>query len=50
MIPVINEKQRMVGMLSIGNISHSLPQDLSGEVMRAVSALHGSTDKIGEKI
>ena len=42
-LPVINEKQRMVGMLSIGDISHSLPQDLSGEVMRAVSAHHGST-------
>ena len=39
-LPVINEDQRMVGMLSIGDISHSLPQELSGEVMRAVSAHH----------
>ena len=40
-LPVINSDQRMVGMLSIGDISHSLPQDLTGEVMRAVSAHHG---------
>ncbi len=39
-LPVINEDKRMVGMLSIGDISHSLPQELSGEVMKAVSAHH----------
>lgn len=39
-LPVINEDKRMVGMLSIGDISHSLPQDLSGEVLKAVSAHH----------
>lgn len=39
-LPVINEDKRMVGMLSIGDISHSFPQELSGEVMKAVSAHH----------
>ena len=40
-LPVIDKDKRMVGMLSIGDISHSLPQEMSGEVMRAVSAHHG---------
>ena len=40
-LPVIDIDKRMVGMLSIGDISHSLPQEMSGEVMRAVSAHHG---------
>ena len=39
-LPVMNEEKRMVDMLSLGDISHSLPQDLSGEVMKAVSAHH----------
>ncbi len=39
-LPVINKDKRMVGMLSIGDISHSLPQDLTGEVVKAVSAHH----------
>lgn len=40
-LPVIDKDKRMVGMLSIGDISHSMPQEMSGEVMRAVSAHHG---------
>lgn len=39
-LPVLNEDKRMVGMLGLGDISHKLPQGLSGEVMRAVSAHH----------
>ncbi len=39
-LPVIDENKRMVGMLSMGDISHGLPRDLSGEVLRAVSAHH----------
>ncbi|MCP4319254.1 MAG: CBS domain-containing protein [Hyphomicrobiales bacterium] len=39
-LPVISEEKRMVGMLSLGDIASSLPQDLAGEVMRAVSAHH----------
>jgi len=39
-LPVINKDKRLVGMLSIGDISHKLPQYLSGEFMQAVSAHH----------
>jgi CBS domain-containing protein len=40
-LPVIDKDKRMVGMLSIGDISHSLSQQMAGEVIRAVSAHHG---------
>lgn len=39
-LPVINNKKRMVGMLSIGDISHSLSHELTGEIVSAVSAHH----------
>ncbi len=39
-LPVIDENKRMVGMLSIGDISHRVKQNLSSEVMKAVSAHH----------
>ena len=39
-LPVIDDNKRMVGMLSLGDISHSVPRDLSGEVISAVSAHH----------
>lgn len=39
-LPVINDKKRMVGMLSLGDISHSSALELSGEVLQAVSAHH----------
>jgi len=39
-LPVINEKKRMVGMLSLGDISHAASREMSGEVMAAVSAHH----------
>mgnify|MGYP001813275085 CR=1 FL=1 len=39
-LPVIDENKRMVGMLSLGDISAGAPQSLSGEVMKAVSAHH----------
>ncbi len=39
-LPVINDKKRMVGMLSLGDISHSSGRELSGEVLQAVSAHH----------
>lgn len=40
-LPVINEKKRMVGMLSLGDVSHALPRQSIGEVLAAVSAHHG---------
>ncbi|MCC7250566.1 CBS domain-containing protein [Hyphomicrobium sp.] len=40
-LPVLNDSKRMVGMLSLGDISHAGPQTLTGEIMNAVSAHHG---------
>lgn len=39
-LPVIDDKKRMVGMLSFGDISHAASHELSGELMAAVSAHH----------
>jgi CBS domain-containing protein len=39
-LPVIDEKKRMVGMLSLGDISHAGSRQLSGEVLQAVSDHH----------
>ena len=41
-LPVINDKKRMVGILSLGDISHAVAQSLSGELVKAVSAHHES--------
>ena len=35
-LPVINEDKRMVGILSLGDISHAAPRQL-GEVLQSVS-------------
>jgi CBS domain-containing protein len=40
-LPVIDKNKRMVGMLSLGDISHAAPIKLTGEVAKAVSAHHG---------
>lgn len=39
-LPVIDENKRMVGMLSLGDISNKTSKALSGEVLKAVSAHH----------
>ena len=39
-LPVINENKRLVGMLSLGDISQKAGRDLAGDVMRSVSAHH----------
>lgn len=39
-LPVLNEAKRMVGMLSLGDVSHAGSRSLTGEVMAAVSAHH----------
>lgn len=39
-LPVINEKKRMVGMLTLGDVSHAASREMSGEVIAAVSAHH----------
>ena len=39
-LPVLDESMRMVGMVSLGDVSHALPRDITGEVAKAVSAHH----------
>jgi CBS domain-containing protein len=39
-LPVINQSKRMIGMLSLGDISHSAPVDLLSECVKSVSAHH----------
>lgn len=39
-LPVLNEALKLVGMVSLGDISHALSQDRTGEVTKAVSAHH----------
>jgi CBS domain-containing protein len=39
-LPVIDENKRMVGMLSLGDVSHAASHELSGELMAAVSEHH----------
>ena len=39
-LPVIDDNKRMVGMLSLGDVSHAVARTLSGEVLTAVSAHH----------
>jgi CBS domain-containing protein len=40
-LPVLNEQKRLVGMLSLGDIAHSAPRQISGQTLTAVSAHHG---------
>jgi CBS domain-containing protein len=44
-LPVLNKDKRMIGMLSLGDVSEAGPHDLMGEVMKRVSAHHGPTKK-----
>lgn len=39
-VPVTDENDRVVGMISLGDISSRAPSRLSGEVLHAVSAHH----------
>jgi CBS domain-containing protein len=39
-LPVIDKNKRMVGMLSLGDLSHAAPTKLTAEVTKAVSAHH----------
>jgi CBS domain-containing protein len=39
-LPVIDENKRMIGMLSLGDVSHAASQRTSAELMKAVSAHH----------
>ena len=39
-LPVTDSHKTMIGMLSLGDISHKVGKDQSGEVLRAVSGHH----------
>jgi CBS domain-containing protein len=39
-LAVINKSKRMVGILSLGDVSHSVPGDLLPEYVKSVSAHH----------
>jgi CBS domain-containing protein len=39
-LPVINKNKRMVGILTLGDISRSAPSDLLSEIVKRVSAHH----------
>jgi len=39
-MPVLNEEKRMVGMLSLGDIAHSVGLQLAGELTRAIAQHH----------
>ena len=39
-LPVINKSKRMVGIISLGDVSHSASGDLLTETVRSVSAHH----------
>ena len=39
-LPVLNDKKRMTGMLSLGDVAHAVPQAMVGELCQAVAAHH----------
>lgn len=39
-IPVVDEHEHLVGIISLGDISQAMPDKATGEVMKAVSAHH----------
>src|ERR1700731_755385 len=39
-LPVINKSKRMVGIISLGDVSHSAPGDLLSGCIKSVSAHH----------
>jgi CBS domain-containing protein len=39
-LPVIDENKRLVGMLSLSDVSHHASRELSGELVKAVAAPH----------
>jgi CBS domain-containing protein len=39
-LPVLDEAKKLVGMVSLGDISHALSRNITGEVTKAVTAHH----------
>jgi CBS domain-containing protein len=44
-LPVINDKKRMIGMLSLGDVYHAVSRPVSKEAMQGVSAHHGGKER-----
>ncbi len=40
-LPVINKNRRMIGILSLGDVSHLASRDLVSECVKSVSVHHG---------
>lgn len=39
-LPVLNDKKRMTGILSLGDVAHSAPRSLTGELAASVAKHH----------
>lgn len=39
-LPVLNEKKRLVGMLTMGDVAHAASRELAGELAQAVTQHH----------
>lgn len=39
-LPVLDKSEKLVGMLSLGDLTHAMPEDLSGRLAKAVSDHH----------
>jgi CBS domain-containing protein len=39
-LPVVNDAEKLIGMVSLGDISHALSREVTGKVTKAVSAHH----------
>jgi CBS domain-containing protein len=39
-LPVLDDDKQLVGMLSLGDVSHALARNMCGDVLKAVSAHH----------
>jgi CBS domain-containing protein len=39
-LPVVDESDKLVGMVSLGDLSHAMSEELSGRLAKAVSAHH----------
>ena len=39
-LPMLDEAMQVIGMVSLGDVSHALPRDITDEVTKSVSAHH----------
>ena len=46
-LPVLDDNDRLVGILSLGDVAHATSQDLTGELTKAVSGHHHEPELLG---